>query len=150
MIKPVFVFGSIPKEARKIREAVFVREQGFSDEFDQFDARSWHLVLFRDDVPIATGRFYFEDPETAHIGRVAVVPSYRGHQVGTYVVKFLMSKSKSLGVRKAVLLSQFDKRMFYHKIGFREDPDGEVIMEQGCPHIFMRIDYGMPHRREKR
>ena len=136
MIKPVFHF-SLPEDAKAIREQVFVKEQGFQHEFDDFDAQSWHLVLYLDNHPIATGRIHELDPETYQIGRVAVLKSFRGQSVGTYVVKFLCNKIISLGARKAILLAQADKQAFYRKIGFRPDPYGEVIMDEGVPHVKM-------------
>lgn len=36
----------LPAEAQKIRQAVFVTEQGFQEEFDQTDRISIHLVAF--------------------------------------------------------------------------------------------------------
>ncbi len=136
MIKPIFQF-RLPKEAKEIREEVFVKEQGFADEFDEIDSRSWHLVLYLDQTPIATGRVYEEDPETYRIGRVCVRKPFRGQSVGTYVVKFLCNKAISLGARKAVLLAQLDKQSFYDRIGFRPDPNGEIVLNEGVPHIEM-------------
>lgn len=136
MVKPVFQF-RLPKEAKAIREEVFVKEQGFANEFDEIDDRSWHLVLYLDQTPIATGRVYEVDPETYQIGRICVRKPFRGQSVGTYVVKFLCNKAISLGARKAVLLAQLDKQGFYYRIGFRPDPNGEVIMDEGVPHIKM-------------
>jgi len=149
MIEPRFSFG-LPLEAKAIRQEVFINEQGFKDEFDEFDQKSWHLVLFYNAFPIATGRFYFEDPETVHLGRIAVLPSFRGKKIGTYLVKFLITKSKTLGARKAILLAQYDKRFFYERIGFKEDPNGEIVMDEGCPHIYMEMEYAHKSKRKKR
>lgn len=136
MIKPEFHF-SLPPDAKAIREEVFVKEQGFQHEFDEHDPKSWHLVLYLDGHPIATGRIFEVDPETYRIGRIAVLKAYRGMSVGTYVVKFLCNKIISLGARKAVLRAQLDKQGFYKKIGFRPDPNGEIVLDEGVPHIEM-------------
>ncbi len=135
MIKPVFNLGLL-EDARYIREEVFVREQGFREEFDQLDQSCWNLVLYLDAKPIATARFYPEDPETYHLGRVAVIKPYRGMKVGTYLLKFVETKVKTLGGRKIVLDSQLDKSGFYSKLGYKS-PDGEVFLEEGYPHIRM-------------
>ena len=37
-------FNVLPIEAKMIREQVFIKEQGFQNEFDDIDARSWHLL----------------------------------------------------------------------------------------------------------
>ena len=55
MIKPVFTFGT-SQDARDIRTRVFVEEQGFEHEFDEYENSSWCLVLYLDNIPIATGR----------------------------------------------------------------------------------------------
>jgi len=138
MIEERFHFG-LPEEARKIREEVFTKEQGFPAEIDvdAHDAESWHLVLFYNGVPIATGRAYAIDPETYQLGRIAVLKPYRGKKVGTYLLKFLCFKCRSLGARKVYLDSQLDKTPFYRSCGFREDPSGEVFFEEGVPHIKM-------------
>lgn len=38
------VYDSIPDDARSIREAVFVEEQGFHNEFDDTDGSSLHIL----------------------------------------------------------------------------------------------------------
>ena len=136
MIKPLFHFG-LADDAKLIREEVFVKEQGFAKEFDENDAKSWHLVLYLDGVPISTGRILEIDPETYQIGRVAVRERFRHMKVGTYTVKFLCNKALSLGARKAILAAQVDKMSFYRSIGFRPYPNGEIFYDEGVPHIMM-------------
>ena len=136
MVKPLFHFG-ITEDAKLIREEVFVKEQGFAEEFDENDPKCWHLVLYLDSTPIATGRIIEVDPETYRIGRVAVRKGFRRMKVGTYTVKFLCNKAISLGARKAILGAQLDKMPFYRSLGFKPCPDGEVFEEQGVPHCMM-------------
>ena len=136
MIKPVFTFGT-SEEAKAIRTRVFIEEQGFQEEFDAYEDSSWCLVLFLDGLPIATGRIHPLDPEHFQIERVAVEKPFRGKSVGTYVVKFLCTKIKTLGGRIASLNAQLDKMGFYEHLGFRAIGDGEVFFEEGVPHIAM-------------
>ena len=146
MVKPVFQFG-LMEDAKKIREEVFMQEQGFQDEFDDKEKERWNLVLYLDGVPISTGRLEEEDPETYWIQRIAVRKPYRGMKVGTYTVKFLCNKAISLGARKAILNAQLDKVPFYRSLGFREDPNGEVFLEEGLPHIKMTKVLVRPKKR---
>ena len=37
--------GQLPVQAQRIRRDVFMQEQGFCDEFDAFDKKSWHVLL---------------------------------------------------------------------------------------------------------
>ena len=57
------IYDTLPEEAVRIREAVFVEEQGFQDEFDEIDSYAKHLVLFDGEKSIAVCRF-FQDKET--------------------------------------------------------------------------------------
>ncbi len=56
-------------ESIAIRTEVFIKEQGFRDEFDALDERSRHLVAFVDRVPVGTTRYYRIDQNTFAIGR---------------------------------------------------------------------------------
>lgn len=136
MIKPVFS-KKLTHDEKILREEVFVIEQGFVDEFDEFDDSGWHLVLYFNDIAIACARFYPEDPETFHIGRVAVKKELRGKKIGTYLLKFVETKIKELGGRWATISSQLDKKGFYEKCGYHVMGEGEITYEQNCPHIGM-------------
>ena len=66
-------YDALPPEAAAIRQAVFVEEQGFQEEFDAIDRHALHLLLFADGRPVGTLRAFTEDGGTRwHIGRVAV------------------------------------------------------------------------------
>ena len=138
MIEERFTLG-LSKDAEEIRNEVFTLEQGFAPEIDidDKDPVAWHVVLYLDGYPISTGRIYEEDPETYHLGRLAVRKSFRGQKVGTYTMKFLMTKAKTLGARKVVLGAQIDKVPFYKKLGFRQVPYSEVFLDGGRPHLMM-------------
>ncbi|MBO4541232.1 MAG: GNAT family N-acetyltransferase [Bacilli bacterium] len=138
MVEAKFYFG-VPEDACAIRDEVFTMEQGFSDEieYDEHDPNCWHVVLYLDGFPIATGRVFAEDPELYHIGRLAVRKAFRGQKVGTYAMKFLETKAKSLGARRLVLGAQLDKAPFYEKNGYSKNPTGEIYEEEGVPHILM-------------
>ena len=51
-------YHTLHKDAVKIRKEVFMEEQGFHDEFDEKDKSDVHLVLYIDQVPAATCRFF--------------------------------------------------------------------------------------------
>lgn len=48
------IYDEIPEEAKTIREAVFIKEQGFKDEFDEIDDVAKHVLLFEGDIPVGT------------------------------------------------------------------------------------------------
>ena len=49
-------YDALPPEAAAIRQAVFVEEQGFQEEFDAIDRHALHLLLFADGQPVGTLR----------------------------------------------------------------------------------------------
>ena len=57
------------------------------EEFDDHDRDGTkYIVLLDDGYPVATSRFYEESSETVIIGRVVVLPDYRGRRLGELVV----------------------------------------------------------------
>ena len=136
MVKPVFTVGP-SKDAVAIREEVFVKEQHVVHEMDEFDAQSWSLVLYLDNIPMATGRIYKIDPATYQVGRVAVRAPFRHQGVGTYVMKFLQRKAIELGANTLKLHAQVDKIAFYRSVGYTLDGDGEVFFDENIPHVHM-------------
>ncbi|MCR4562321.1 MAG: GNAT family N-acetyltransferase [Bacilli bacterium] len=146
MIDAVFS-SKLSDDERLIREEVFVKEQGFKEEFDEDDLICQHLVLYYNKIPIACGRIIEVDPETYKIGRVAVRKPYRGKKVGLNVMKFLETKIKTLGGRKALLCSQYDKMVFYERCGYHHTGDGEVVFDQDYPHVWMEKILVYPKKR---
>lgn len=59
------IYDEIPEEAKTIREAVFIKEQGFKDEFDEIDDVAKHVLLFEGDIPVGTCRFFFSEERNA-------------------------------------------------------------------------------------
>lgn len=139
VIKPVFHLGLTP-DARRIREEVFVEEQGFQNEFDEEDENCITLVLYLDATPIATGRLIKVDPATYQIGRVAVRKAYRHQKVGSYLMEFLFVKARELGAKTCIVHAQLDKQSFYRRLGFYEFGGGVVDEDEGVPHIYLAKD----------
>ena len=82
------VYNTLPQEALDLRIKVFVDEQGFVDEVDEFDSVATHLVMYDGEKPIATCRFYLkEDKETYMFGRLCVLKEYRGKSLGREMLK---------------------------------------------------------------
>lgn len=123
----------VPAEAETIRREVFVLEQGFSDEFDGFDSISTHLVMFYDDSPVATLRFYDEGDGSCHVGRVAVKKDRRGYGFGKIIMNEAFELARAEGFIRMTVGAQEDKAGFYISCGF--EPDGERYFEQNYPHL---------------
>ena len=93
-------------------------EQEF-DAHDTPDAK--YIVLLDADFPVATGRLYPLDTERAMLGRIVVLPEYRGSGLGRQVVTELEHWAAELGFRTAVLESREEKVGFYEKLGYKAD-----------------------------
>lgn len=124
-------------ECKKIREEVFIKEQKFENEFDEIDEIAYHLVLFQNNLPVATGRMYpsTEDSAAYILGRIAVLKEYRKCHLGKEVLTILENKAKNLGAEKTVLSAQMQAKGFYEKNGYKKF--GEVYYDEYCPHIHM-------------
>lgn len=125
-------------DARGIREEVFMKEQGFCNEFDSLDAKAWHVVIYEGGDPVATGRTFPKEGDSKiwMIGRVAVRRPYRGKNYGKAVIVALEKKLRELGASYAELSSQVQARGFYEKLGYTAY--GEEYLDEHCPHIAMR------------
>lgn len=128
------LFNALPTESAAIRQQVFVEEQQFHNEFDDIDEYATHLVIYDEDTAVATGRLYGEEG-IAHIGRVAVLPEYRGQRLGAMVVNELEKEAVRQGYKKLVLSAQCRVRPFYEKQGYVAV--GDTYFDEYCEHIQM-------------
>ncbi len=117
-----------------IRTEVFIDEQGFKDEFDETDKICSHIVLYDNEIPVATCR-YFEENGVYHIGRVAVIKEYRNQHLGNEIMKIaeaeiLKENGKQIEVSAQVRVSEFYKKLGYNKVG-------DIYFDEFCEHIRM-------------
>ncbi len=124
------------QEAATIRNAVFVDEQGFIDEYDEIDDTAFHAVLYYNGEPAATARLYPECGSSYHIGRVAVLKAFRGKSLGTEIMNAAEEYARSLGGTEVYISAQTRAYEFYRKLGYTKY--GEEYLEQHCPHIAMK------------
>ena len=130
------VYKVIPDEARNIREEVFIKEQGFLEEYDEIDNSATHFVYFYKGVPVGTLRlFTLDNPKNYILGRLAVLKNYRNFKIGTILVESAIDYAKEKNGEKIILHSQLHAKDFYKKLGFSEY--GEIEYEEDCPHIWM-------------
>ena len=121
-------------EAQRIRETVFVAEQGVPREIelDDWDERCEHALAYdATGRPVGTGRLL---PD-GHIGRMAVLRQSRGQGVGGRVLEALIERARERGMRRVALNAQTHAAPFYARYGFIVA--GETFMEAGIPHVAM-------------
>jgi predicted GNAT family N-acyltransferase len=121
-------------DAGKIREDIFLAEQGFSTEYDDIDKEAYHFVVYDGERPVATARMYGTE-EPYHIGRVAVMKEYRGTGIGAYVMSRVEKFATEQGICTLTLSAQVRASGFYEKCGYIRY--GEEYMDEFCPHIDM-------------
>lgn len=131
------VFNYLPKEAKEIRETVFVKEQGFKKEFDEVDNLARHMIIYEEEQPISTCRFYFnEEKQSFIIGRIAVRKEYRGKGIGRKMLKEAEDIIRQDGGKSTMVSGQVRVEKFYEKLGYQKQ--GEVFLDEDCPHIWMK------------
>ena len=88
-------------------------------EFDEHDTpNTEYIVLTDDDFPVATCRFYEIDRSSAMIGRVVVLPEYRGKGLGRLTVSEAEKWLKEKGYLAAVVESRDVAVDFYKSLGY--------------------------------
>ncbi|MDE7348527.1 MAG: GNAT family N-acetyltransferase [Clostridia bacterium] len=132
-------YDKLPGEARDIRIEVFVKEQGFQEEFDSVDNYATHVLAFDDGRAVATCRYFCQDGYYL-IGRIAVVKEYRGSGLGGKLLEFAKQKIEELGGKEIRIHAQKRAEGFYQKQGYVSF--GEVDYDEGCEHIWMKKALG--------
>lgn len=131
------VFDFLSDDAKIIRKKVFMDEQGFENEFDDIDKIASHIVMYNDkEEPIATCRLFESSEQNKFIfGRLAVIMSCRGMNIGTKMIKEAEKIALKKGGVSMSLHAQCRVKSFYEKLGYTEF--GEIDDDEGCPHIWM-------------
>ena len=97
------------------------------EEFDEHDGEGTRYIVILDDgYPVATCRFYELSPQSAVLGRVVVLPEYRGNHLGILVVEEAEHWIRELGYREIVIDSRLPAIGFYKKLGYTNVNDNVV------------------------
>lgn len=119
-----------------VRRAVFIDEQGVPEslEWDDLDATALHLLATADDgTPIGCARLLTD----GHIGRMAVLPAWRGQGVGRALLESVLNAARRAGHARVHLSAQTHAAAFYRQAGFVSS--GAVYLEAGIPHVSMSL-----------
>lgn len=140
MIMNTKTYTTLPQEAKDIRIEVFVKEQGFENEFDEIDTISHHIVAFDERKPIGTCRFFKENDHYT-IGRVAVLKEYRNQHMGNLLLESAENEIKKLNGDLIVVHAQVRIHPFYEKQGYIQF--GQIDDDEGVPHMWMKKRYSI-------
>lgn len=121
-----------------IRRTVFIEEQKVTEreEWDGEDEYSQHVLAETDSGnTIGTGRLM----PNGQIGRVAVLPDWRGKQVGTALMQQLINTARKQALDSCFLHAQLSALDFYARLGFTVY--GEEFMDANILHKAMRLRF---------
>lgn len=126
----------LEKDAKLIREKVFIQEQGIApeDEWDDLDATVLHFIVYDREQPIATARLL---PQHS-VGRVAVLMPYRKQGIGKILMQHIIDYARQQNLPYLKLSAQTYVTAFYEALGFVVQ--GEEYLDCGIPHIDMTLE----------
>ena len=132
--------GSEAAFARDVRRAVFQQELHLPAEqvFDPADDRCWQLAFLDEGIPVAAGRIGYHSLGVAELSQICVVPDRRGEGLGDGVLKTLILKAETLGMKQAVACCTGDVAGFFETVEFRAE---SVEPETGI--VTMRRELGI-------
>lgn len=96
-------------------------------ETDEFDPMSWNAVIYSNDVPCAAGRIRYHEGDFL-LENIAVLPEHRHQGHGDVLVRLLLFKAQQHAATAVRLACQDTTKPFFMKYGFREDPDGSLLL----------------------
>lgn len=119
---------------RDIRKQVFIDEQGVPEalEWDADDQSAVHFLMHAEGDSLGTARLLAD----GHIGRLAILPAWRGKGLGQRLMHEVMTYAQARGMSTLLLSAQIQAQPLYQRLGFvvHSDP----YMEAGIAHIAMR------------
>jgi predicted GNAT family N-acyltransferase len=86
---------------------------------------------------VGTGRLLRGPAAVARIGRVSVLPAWRGYGVGSRILRLLEEAALARGAARIELHAQVPVQQFYLRHGYGADAPGCVFLEDGIPHVAM-------------
>lgn len=124
--------------AYEVRRKVFVQEQGVPEELemDAIDDTAIHLVAALPQRVIGTARLFPGHGRSWHVGRVAVLPEWRGHGIGERLMRLAAEAARELGGETIELHAQLGVVGFYERLGYQAE--GDPFEEAGIMHRSMR------------
>ena len=111
------------------------------DEFDEHDGDGTrYIVLLDGEYPIATCRFYELDQNNVMLGRVVVLPEYRGKSLGSTAINEAEKWIRELGFGGVMIDSRLEAEGFYEKLGYSR-MDDEVIKSWNfdCVRMYKKL-----------
>lgn len=125
-------------DALKIRNQVFVREQGvpLDREIDNYEAYTIHFVLYQDtETPMATVRLLPLEDGKIKVQRMAVLKEFRKKGLGKVIMEAAETFANEHDYQQLVLGAQLTARDFYQRLGYQAE--GDIFLDAGIEHVTM-------------
>lgn len=131
------VLDYLSDDSIKIRNTVFVIEQGFKEEFDDNDKHCLHVLMFDDKKAIGNARIIYSNEHNSYaVGRVAILKEYRSKNLGRKLMNYVEQEIvKRFGHISVGVSAQKRAIPFYEKVGYKTASD--IYLEENYPHIYM-------------
>lgn len=133
----------IYRDALKIREEVFIDEQGVKPdrEKDGQDNKRYHIVGYDHDKPVVTARFYLENEKciALKLERFAVRKSFRGRGIGSALMNYLIDWARHRHVDTILLSAQESAIPFYQSLNFKF-VNSNRYLDAGIVHRDMKLN----------
>lgn len=123
----------------RVRRMVFIEEQGVPEalEWESRDGDcAWFVAEAGEGTIIGIGRL---TPE-GRVGRMAVLPEWRGRGVGSALLVAALTEARGRGQRRVELSAQSRAVPFYLRHGFCAL--GDEYLDAGIPHRTMTLELG--------
>ena len=119
-----------------LRMNVFWKEQKTDPniEFDKYDKNAYHFAAINKKTIVGVGRTRIINKK-GKIERIAIDKKFRKKGIGFGITKFIIAFLRKKGVKNMYLHSQWSKKGFYKKIGFKQV--GKTFYEAKIKHIKM-------------
>ena len=124
----------------RVRRAVFIEEQGVPEalEWESADADcAWFVAAEPAGEVVGIGRL----TPSGRIGRMAVMPCWRGRGVGGALLAQVIQAARERGQTSVELSAQTRAMAFYLRHGF--SVLGDEYMDAGIPHRAMKLQLGV-------
>lgn len=124
-----------------VRKEVFVQEQHVDisiemDEYDRIDSDEVkHVIAVYQGEAVGTLR-YFKEDNRYKVGRVAVLSSYRGFDIGTKMLDYVEKQALNNGIEEIYLGAQCRSMNFYFRNGYLAY--GDIYEEANIEHQYMK------------
>lgn len=126
------------EQARSVRQAVFIDEQGIDPvlEYDDLDSVCIHFVGTMDGEPVTTARLRPLGNGIGKVERVATLASARGNGHAQKIMLDIECVAKEQALNTLKLGAQLTALPFYERLGYEAYDD--EFLDANIPHRMMK------------